>query len=698
MSFLVYSIRALVILGIVVCLSSATTTFAQGGAQALDLKNSTYLSHGDFVYFGSPNYEFGNTLTVAAWVKWTTDPGSYVNNHNEHEGRWANILTIDKHNAKDNGQFWLQHTMSNQKFEFAVQTTSGRSYIVSTTEPEEDIWYYLVGVYDGSLSSNRMKLYVNGVLEATGNSVSGNIATHSSADRLLLGRLPNGYRLFSGEVDEVRIWKSALTEAQIRQQMYSKSTVGSNLASYWPLDATSGTSVDDQGPSGVDGIFYSALVDVHSYSTSTISLTDDDKMWQINTWSGCTLKTVAGAGVDQTNTVTSNTTVRLYLQSLCQTTPVFDDYGTTTNGGMTWFGIQKESETSQWIASEAPIGSTGPGGELQGFSDVVGLHPGVLTSYLSSILSIEVSSINDGDRILLAHNGAQLAPTQSDVPLSVVSRLSRVWKIEATTSGTVNGAMIFDCVQLGIDATHAGDLVLLVDNDGDFSDASSYYGSYDEGQGQYYIGNVPFEDGFYYTLGTQSEFNTMPVELTSLTARLQDGAVVLQWRTATEKNCLGFEVYRQNGSVNGAWVKLGFVDGSGTTDSPREYQYVDAYPGGAHCAYRLKQIDRDYRSQYSGIVTVAAGGAAAATRVDVSPNPVESEAYVHVALARDAAVTVEVYTVLGARIATLCDQKSLYAGEHLLPLRVSGTMQRGMYILVVKDNTRILAAKQFMTR
>ncbi len=698
MSFLVSSIRLLAILGIVLCLSSATTAFAQGGAQALDLKNSTYLSHGDFVYFGSPNYNFGNTLTVAAWVKWTTDPGSYVNNHNEHEGRWANILTIDKHNAKDNGQFWLQHTMSNQKFEFAVQTTSGRSYIVSTTEPEEGVWYYLVGVYDGSLSNDRMKLYVNGVLEATGNSASGNIATHNSADRLLLGRLPNGYRLFSGEVDEVRIWKSALTEAQIRQQMYSKSTVGSNLASYWPLDASSGTTVDDQGPAGVDGVFYSALVDVHSYSASAKSVTDDDKMWTDNAWSGCTLKTVGGAGVDETNAVVSNSTVTLVLQSSFVTQPVLDDMGTSSNGGMTWFGIRKDSETDQWITSAAPVGSTSQGGQLEGYTDVAGLHPGVLFSYPSSILRMEANSIDAGDRVLIAHNGAQLAPTQSDVPLSVVSRLSRVWKIESVTSSTVFGAMSFDCVQLGIDATHAADLVLLVDNDGDFSDATSYYGSYDEGQGLYYVGNVPFENGFYYTLGTQSEFNTMPVELVSFSARLQEGSVVLSWKTVTEKNCLGFEVYRQNSAANGTWVKLGFVDGSGTTDSPREYRYVDAFPGSAHCAYRLKQIDRDYRSQYSGIVTVATGGAAAATRVDVSPNPVEGEAYVHVALAHDAAVTVEVYTVLGARIATLCEQKSLYAGEHLLPLRVSDSMQRGMYILVVKDNTRILAAKQFMTR
>jgi hypothetical protein len=72
-----------------------------------------------------------------------------------------------------------------------------------------------------------MKLYINGVLEsfALNNAVSGTIVPMTSNYRLNIGRIADGYRLFSGNMDELRIWKRALSFGEINQQMYSKSTV-----------------------------------------------------------------------------------------------------------------------------------------------------------------------------------------------------------------------------------------------------------------------------------------------------------------------------------------------------------------------------------------------------------------------------------------------------------------------------------------
>jgi hypothetical protein len=257
------------LLGIIFLLS-ISTAFSQNGGRTLYLSNENYLTHGDFVYCGSPDYGFSDKLTIACWVKWTTNPQTYVNAHSENEGMWANIITIDKHNSKDNGQFWMQHSSGNNNFEWAVQASS-RQYIQSTTVPVQNVWYYLVGVYDGSSAGKKMIFYINGIEEASfSGSISGNIAAHSILDRLNIGRLPNGYRLFAGCIDEIRIWKRVLGVDEIRTQMFSKSTINTtNLGSYWSMDQSSGTTIYDDAPiPTAPGKFYTALVDVHSFTTT----------------------------------------------------------------------------------------------------------------------------------------------------------------------------------------------------------------------------------------------------------------------------------------------------------------------------------------------------------------------------------------------------------------------------------------------
>ena len=196
---------------------------------ALELANANFLTHGDFVYLGSPDYGFTNKLTVAAWFKWTVDPQTALTTNHESEGQYANFVTIDRHNALYQGQFWLQHSRDNSKYEFDVRNSTGTKVSVRTStasnSSDNDIWYYLVGVYDDDDPSNSLKIYLNGVLQGSDNTLSGNINSYNAADRLNIGRVPSGYRLFTGDLDEIRIWKGALTQDQIKQQMFSKATI-----------------------------------------------------------------------------------------------------------------------------------------------------------------------------------------------------------------------------------------------------------------------------------------------------------------------------------------------------------------------------------------------------------------------------------------------------------------------------------------
>ena len=88
-------------------------------------------------------------LSIQSWVRWKSNPGSGLN--------WANIL-----NKNGNSQYRLQHNQYNTLFEFAIQN-SKNSYVRSTTHPQINTWYHVIGTYDGAL----LKIYVNGVLENT---------------------------------------------------------------------------------------------------------------------------------------------------------------------------------------------------------------------------------------------------------------------------------------------------------------------------------------------------------------------------------------------------------------------------------------------------------------------------------------------------------------------------------------------------
>ena len=183
------------------------------------------------------NLASSNKLTVTAWVKW--DNKAIV-------GSWANIVALNKStgNNGDEGQFWLQHNSTNTAFEFAVQTTTSRLFVQSTTNPTPGVWYYVAGVYDGT----KIYMYINGVLESQ-TSLTGNINNYQTPFNLAFGQWANpagSYRRFSGSIDEVAIWNVANTQNTIRANMCKKLQGNeSGLMGYWRMSENSGTSVKD---------------------------------------------------------------------------------------------------------------------------------------------------------------------------------------------------------------------------------------------------------------------------------------------------------------------------------------------------------------------------------------------------------------------------------------------------------------------
>ena len=633
-------LRGLILVGLLFyCFNIAE---CQSGGYALFLQNENYLNHGDFVYFGAKDYGFTNKLTVACWVKWTVNPATYSNNHNENEGKWANLITIDRHNIKDNGQFWLQHSSSNANFEWAVQANT-RKYVYSTTAPEKDVWVYLTGVYDGSVTGKTMIFYVNGIEEAHLNNtdINGNIAAFNSLLRFNIGRLPNGYRLFPGLIDEVRIWKRTLDADEIRKQMFNMNTVNStDLVSLWNMNSGIGTDVMDATTNHVDGKFYSALVDVHSYTASPYTITDGDKTWDINSWLLSPIKTVAGDGVDETNIVTSNNINTLTLQNSGITTPKVDDGGTGT--GMTWYGIEKSGEGSQWVASTAPIGRD---------CKLIKTQDSTSIGWSGASLSVKISTTPDNDNNLSMYFWGDVdgLPVSGETyPSGITRRSNMVWGIREW--GNVASSIFISYPNITT-SFRPGSTILIgrVSGSNTWTQISAVPDSLAR---SFYSANIT--DFKEFSIGMTEE--TMPVKLESFAHSVSGNNVRLSWVTSEEINNSGYDVERSIDNGN-SYSKISFIAGSGTSNG-KSYSYTDNKLSTGEYKYRLKQIDYNGNYEYFNLSSTVKVSSPNRYLLNQSyPNPSNPTSRIEFEIPLNAFVSIDVFDVSGRLVANLLKEK-----------------------------------------
>ena len=126
----------------------------------------------------------------------------------------------------------------------------------------------------------------------------------------------------------------------------------------------------------------------------------------------------------------------------------------------------------------------------------------------------------------------------------------------------------------------------------------------------------------YFTLGSTSRSNQLPVELISFTANAQEQTVQLVWETASEINNDYFEVRRSVDGIN--FKKIGEVAGNGNTVEVIRYEFVDQLPVSGISYYQLKQVDFDGAFEHSDKISVEwinAGFMAGFVEVNLYPNP-----------------------------------------------------------------------------
>ena len=177
--------------------------------------------------------------------------------------------------------------------------------------------------------------------------------------------------------------------------------------------------------------------------------------------------------------------------------------------------------------------------------------------------------------------------------------------------------------------------------------------------------NFPISDEIYAVL---------PIELTSFTAFIKQQSVQLNWETETEVNNYGFEVERK--TLND-WFKIGFVHGSGNSNSSKQYSFTDSrLLGGTKYQYRLKQIDMDGKFTYSKIVEVDLI-AKEYFLYQNYPNPFNPTTTIGFGLPEKGKVRLSVLNLLGEEIRVLVSEEK-EAGYHSVDFNASD-LPSGVY-------------------
>jgi hypothetical protein len=95
---------------------------------------------------------------------------------------------------------------------------------------------------------------------------------------------------------------------------------------------------------------------------------------------------------------------------------------------------------------------------------------------------------------------------------------------------------------------------------------------------------------------------TLPITLTSFTAKSVDKSVLLNWNTASEENNDYFDLLH---SANGkSFTAIGKVKGAGTSKVSNDYSLVDENPFAGTNYYKLVQHDFDGKSSASDVISV----------------------------------------------------------------------------------------------
>jgi hypothetical protein len=291
------------------------------------------------------------------------------------------------------------------------------------------------------------------------------------------------------------------------------------------------------------------------------------------------------------------------------------------------------------------------------------------------------------------------------LPGGLTNLLPQYWCV--TTEGTVNGTYCFTLDLTGVGGINNYSTIHLLKRDNANANWTDIGVPTD-------VSQVPIVKWCYPSLTSFSEFgiggendNPLPVQLISFKVENKMNNVILSWKTETEVNNHGYEIERKvthtsTSLSENKWEKIGFVQGSGNSNSPKEYTFTDNSVKSGIVSYRLKQIDSDGTYSYSHEIEVQVDIPKEFRLSQNYPNPFNPSTTISFQLPEAGHVTLKVFDILGREITTLVnkvkdagyytvqfDGSNLVSGVYIYTISTTG-IEPGSSSKFIKSNKMLL--------
>lgn len=186
-----------------------------------------------------------NTITVESWVKPATNTGLGVI-----VGNYANPLGSQM-------QFLLRR--DGTSYTFWINGTSGIFKVVEAINTVQlNTWQHVAGVWNGT----DLKIYVNGVLSGTTTNVTDSSFVTSTNSTFIGNNQAGSPEIFTGDIDEVRIWNIARSQTDINNLKDCEAMSQPELIAYYKFN---------QGYDGVSNTGITSLTDSAGSNNGTLT-------------------------------------------------------------------------------------------------------------------------------------------------------------------------------------------------------------------------------------------------------------------------------------------------------------------------------------------------------------------------------------------------------------------------------------------
>lgn len=318
-------------------------------------------------------------------------------------------------------------------------------------------------------------------------------------------------------------------------------------------------------------------------------------------------------------------------------------------------------------------------------ADILTLYIGS-TKYNNQASNSTTFTAGNMSFFMAGHNGAPylFSGAVAQTPPGVCCRLQRQWLAQVTNFTNTNLVLEFDfsAITPGYTPLNAANLRLLVDDDGNFSNATILTPTITVSGSKVTLTTsaASFTSGRpYFTLASLTLPILLPVNFTSLTGTCSNNSIQVKWSVATAAPN-SFIVERSNDKQTFTTAAVVQPNASGEL----AYKWTDLSPLPGVTYYRIRTKDASQADYYSSIIAVSSCGT---SKMMVTTDPLTGESALNIRLQENAAAMISLYDVLGRRfdIPGLTGKHNLQQGTYRMPVNLQ-QLTAGVYLLSVDMN------------